>query len=219
MKLTTKKLINYALLLCVLMVASSCEKLERQRKFVFSPEVPTLRPFANLTALEWLALHKDSNFVYMNQAIKLTGLEAEYSTNTTPRTYLLLKDNAFTENRAKLLLNITGSTTGDLSAVTDTAKISILRKVLLYHIIDQYVDQGPKYLVNANQNYFFQTLLPGDNGKITLRRNVFLSIGVNQSGELPRTKWGDFKGLEHNYIFKNGIALLVPRSYRIVPFY
>jgi hypothetical protein len=203
----------------VIIGASSCEKLERQKKFVFSPEVPTLKPFVKLTALEWLALHKDSGFVYMNQAIKLTGMEAYYSTNTIPRTFLILKDAAFTERRARLLQNITGSSSGDLSAVTDTAKISIMKKILLYHIIDQYVDQGPKYLVNSGQNYFFQTLFPGDAGKITLRRDVFLNIAVNQSGDLPRTKWGDFRGLEHNYVFKNGIALLAPRSYRAVPFY
>ncbi|CAH0999392.1 putative protein P37 [Neolewinella maritima] len=197
------------LLLTVLLTYSGCD-LERQRQFEFDPDIAPQVTF-NMTALEFLQMHPGDDFYYLDSAIALTGMEAEYSTNTDPRTYLLLKDAAFTEG-GEILQQLSGATSTSLDSL-DADQIDRLRTVLRYHIIEAYIENGFDPLNVLFQDYFFQTLVPGDDGVMTINRDDRFRLNVNRSDDLQGTKKGGRIG-EHNYIFTNGVAHLTTDSYR-----
>ena len=184
--------------------------LERQRQFEYIPEVNPQVTF-DMTALEFVRTHPGDDFFYLDSAIALTGLEAEYSTNTDPRTYLLLKDAAFTDG-GEILQQITGATDTSLDSL-DAEQVDRLRYVLRYHIIEDYIENGFDPLEVLLQDYFFQTLIPGPEGIISINREERFRLNINQSNDLLGTKKGGRVG-EHNYIFTNGVAHLVGDSYR-----
>lgn len=218
------KNLGYLMGLSILVMAvSSCEKLPVQDKFVFNPEVKVLTPFKNLTAMEFLEKDPGNEFHYMRQIIRLTEMESYYSADIKDRTYFLLRDTAFIQGyphrRTKkptydgLIKDLTGSFTGDLSKV-DTAR---LKKLLKYHILNQYVDQGPAILKRKQTYYLFHSLLPGDDGRVYIKRNEFLQFTINQTGDLPYSKKFTNE-VEHGYIFKNGIGHLLGQYIRVKPF-
>ena len=192
-----------------LLTASGCD-LERQRQFEFDPDIAPQVTF-DMTALEFIRSHPGDNFYYLDTAITLTGLEAEYESNTDPRTFILLKDAAFNE-RGEILSQITGSTDTAMDSL-DASQLERLRYVLRYHIIQDYVENGFDPLEVIYQDYFFQTLIPGEDGIMSLNRDDRFRLGVNQSQDLQGTKKGGRLG-EHNYIFTNGVAHLSGDSFR-----
>ena len=199
----------YFLAAITLCCTTGCD-LERQRQFEYIPEVNPQVTF-NMTALDFVRMHPGDDFYRLDSAIALTGLEAEYSANTEPRTYLLLKDAAFTE-RGEILQQITGEATTSLDSL-DATQIERLRYVLRYHIIEDYIENGFDPLEVLLQDYFFQTLIPGAEGVISINREERFRLNINQSDDLLGTKKGGRVG-EHNYIFTNGVAHLVGDSYR-----
>lgn len=202
----TPKLYRYAsslLAFLCLLTSFSC-----QERFVFDPDVPTLYSFKEQTAWDWVLTNPKNEFNYMKQAVELTGMQAEYSTNTEQRTFFLVRDAAWTSTTGLLRL-LTGSQTGSLT----TVNVDKLKRVLRYHIVPKFVDQGPDNLYILNQQYFFQTLLDGNEGRMSLARDSQYRINVNTSADLviPPLVAANRKTtntLLHNYVFKNGIAHL-----------
>ncbi len=195
-----------------ILFTTGCSKLKLQEEFKFVPETAELTTFKDKTVWEWIQTNPNNEFNYLIQAINLTGMQADFSTNTELRTYFLLKDAAFTGN-SELMKALTGSATAPLSSVAAAR----LKAVLQYHMIEKYIDQGPDNMPTLNKDYLFQTLLPGDAGLMSIRRTEFFALQINFSPALPNTKKGT-SSLRHNYIFKNGIAHLSVNYLRAVPF-
>lgn len=219
LEIKSRKVFNPVLIILAVcaILFSSCD-LKLQKEIPFNPESPTLVTFKDQTVWDWLQTHPKDDFNYMVQAINVTGLQNLYSQVDTQRTYLLLKDAAFTSNTGVLKL-ITGSTTGDLSTLSPE-NTQRLKNLLLYHIISIYVDQGPDNLKSIYKNYFFQTLLPGPQGIISINRNENFKMIFNTAPSLPSTRRGtsDATPTLHNYIFKNGVAHLLPVYLCAYPF-
>ncbi|WP_116106090.1 hypothetical protein [Lewinella sp. IMCC34191] len=197
------------LLLTGLITLSGCD-LERQRQFEFDPDIAPQVTF-DMTALDFIRSHPADDFNYLDSAITLLGMEAEYESNPDPRTYILLKDAAFTD-RGDILQQITGATDTSLDSL-DGEQLERLRYVLRYHIIEDYIENGFDPLVVVYRDYFFQSLIPGPEGIVSVNRDDRFRLGINQSDDLQGTKRGGRLG-EHNYIFTNGVAHLTSRSFR-----
>ncbi|MGB3798335.1 MAG: hypothetical protein WA952_00900 [Lewinella sp.] len=197
------------LLFAGLMTLTGCD-LERQRQFEFDPDIAPQVTF-DMTALEFIRSHPADDFNYLDTAITLLGMEAEYESNPEPRTYILLKDAAFTD-RGDILQQITGSTDTAMDSL-DATQLERLRYILRYHIIDDYIENGFDPLVVVNRDYFFQSLIPGPDGIVSVNRDDRFRLGINQSEDLQGTRRGGLLG-EHNYIFTNGVAHLSGRSFR-----
>lgn len=209
--------LRLVVLLIFAMLISSCD-LRLQQKIPFSPETPALPTFKDQTAWDWVQSNPKGDFIYMQQAINVTGLQNIYSQLDSQITYLLLKDVAFTQTNG-ILQVITGSTRGNL-ATLNANNTQRLKNLLMYHVINQYVDQGPDNLKVLSKDYFFQSLLPGPTGIISINRQPNFYMVFNQSPTLPITKKGTTNGTQtlHNYILKNGVAHLLPTYIRATPF-
>jgi uncharacterized surface protein with fasciclin (FAS1) repeats len=207
MKKIAKSYIKNTVLFFTLFLMGSCD-LKLQEPYDFQPELPDEITFKDQTAWDWIqkqttpagtTVFSIEKFDYLIQAIKQTGLEAEFSKAGDKRTFLLLNNAAFL-GTGKIIPLLTGSATGTL----DKADKTRLTNVLKYHIVDAYVDQIVALPVFGAQ-YEFKTLLDGPNGVIKFTRNERLSITINSAADLPTTKKsaGVYR---HNYIFGNGIG-------------
>lgn len=215
----TTKRINI-LLLGLILSFVGCD-LPVQERFVFEPDVDLTDPFDQLTAWEFFNLPQvngadeegslnGDNYDYLVAAIQAAGMVNEYNTPNSGRTYLMLNNNAF-EGGGDVIQLVTGSADvadGETpSEVMARADIDVLKLVLQYHIITSYVTQNDP-LIEFNVNYEFQTLIPGEAGKIILRRDDRLRIDVNRSpAPLPSSATSEFERLRnYNYVFNNGIG-------------
>lgn len=198
------------LLFCLVLLLSGCD-LAVQEPFEFNPEIAPQQTF-DMTALEWIRSNPNEEFNYLDSAITITGLEAEYSTNSGQRTYLLLKDRAFTDG-GEILQQLGGSRT----AIMADLDVDRLRTVLRYHIIDEYVSNGFDELAVLYTDYIFQSLVPGEAGRVSINRDDRFRLSINRSPDLSGTKKGARLG-QHNYIFTNGVAHLSNDSFRNEPF-
>ncbi len=206
MKLNIKTCISSFAAVAIVVMLQGCLKV--QEDFEFNPEIPVLTTFKTQTAWEWLQTKPGGDFSYMIQAVEVTGMIDYYNTDTTAkRTYLLMKDIAFTASNGVLQV-ITGSRTGSLANLTAAQKAR-LKNLLLYHLIDQYVDQGPESLYVLFQHYLFQSMLPGPNGEMTIMRDERFRMNFNSSPIMPSTR-RNTNAMLHNYIFKNGVGHLSP---------
>ena len=222
MKNTVQKYTFNLLIIMGLCLLASCN-LKLQEPFQFVPEAPAFTTFKDQTAWDWVQKEKTSDtakvfatnkFDYLIEAVKLTGLEAEYSKAGDNRTFILLNNTAFT-GTGKILQLITGSATGKLTPITDANKVR-LTNLLKYHILDAYVDQV-KALPIFSAQYEFKTLGTEPNNIMTISRNERYSLTINSSPNLPTTK-RTFGVLRHNYIFGNGIGHIVDNYAAITPF-
>ncbi len=219
-----KKIKNITIwgLLSLTLLITGCD-LDLQERFVFEPDVDLSDPFAELTAWQFFnlpqvnALNEDGglvgdNYNYMAAAIQAAGMVDEYNTANSGRTFLMLNNNAFTGNGDVIAL-VTGSADvedGETPAeVMARADVDVLRLILQYHIITTYVTQNDP-LAEFGVNYEFQTLIPGEAGKIVLRRDDRLRVDVNRSpAPLPGTATGGGNNeriRNYNYVFNNGIG-------------
>lgn len=204
--------------LTCLFFTTSCD-LEVQKPFDFKPETTTQRTFKDQNA--WQFIQKQTSpdptalagdkLDYFIQAIKLTGLESEYTKTGTNRTFLMLNNTAFTGS-GRIIQLVTGSTSGDLVS----ADKEQLKTLLRYHIVEAYIDQVEALPV-FNTYYTFQSLIPGEDGVLSFRRSERYGITVNDSPELPATKRS--AGVRnHNFIFQNGIGHVLQSYVRRTPF-
>ena len=207
--------------------------LDLQERFVFEPDVDLTDPFKDITAWQFInssqatQLNEDGSlngdrFNYLVAAIEAAGLVDEYNGTNANRTYLMLNNNAFTGDGDVIVL-ITGS---DEVAEDETpdevmarADLDVLRLILRYHIINAYIKQNDP-LIEFNVNYTFQTLIPGEAGKIVLRRDDRLRIDVNRSpAPLPSTATSQNERLRnYNYVFSNGIGHSINDPVRNQPY-
>lgn len=215
---------------CILLL-TGCD-LELQDSENFKPEVNATDPFAKLTAWEFIqtqtALTEDGEldseqFNYMIEAVKRAGFENEYNdTSITERTYLLLNNNAFTGG-GNIIDLVTGSeevAEGETPAqVMARADVNVLRLILQYHIVTTYVAQVPT-LFEYGVNYTFQTLIPGVDGIIIMRRDERYRIDINTNpAPLPASATSQNEGVRlHNYVFNNGIGHVIADPVRNQPY-
>jgi len=227
------KNINYLYILFFGLTLSffSCD-LALQKGIDFEPEVDLTDPFADLTAWEWLQTRNARNedggiigeeFDYMVAAIQKAGMVEEYNNaSITDRTYLLLNNNAFTGG-GDVIDIVKGSpdiAEGATPAeVIDSADVDILKRVLQYHIVTTYVAQVPT-LFEYGVNYVFQTLIPGEDGIIVMRRDDRYRIDINRApAPLPSSATSQNERVRgHNYVFKNGIGHIIADPVRNKPY-
>jgi len=194
--------------------------LEIQKPYDFQPEVFPLATFEDQTVWEWLQTQQSPNglaavdqykFDFLIEAIQLTGMQEEFNRKGDKRTFLLLNNNAF-DDANEILQTLTGSTKGSLKA----ANAARLRNVLMYHIVEEYVLQIPTLEV-INQEYMFQTMIPGEDGLIVMKRNDRYSISVNNTSSLSTTARAA-NVRSHNFRFNNGIGHILNDYVRNRPF-
>ncbi|NNF32610.1 MAG: hypothetical protein HKN68_00765 [Saprospiraceae bacterium] len=229
-----KKIINikslYFIVFGMLFSMTSCD-LSLQEAFEFEPEVDLTDPYDNMTAWEFIqfdtALSDEGNLMgeqlnYMVAAIKRAGMESEYSGSDTSRTYLLLNNNAFTGG-GDVIQIVTGSSTVSEGETPDDvmarADVETLRKVLEYHIVTTHVKQVPT-LYEYGVNYIFQTLIPGEDGVIVMRRDDRYRIDINRApAPLPSSATSQWERVrKHNYVFNNGIGHFLNDPVRNKPY-
>ncbi len=196
-----KYIINSMFLVAMIFATTSCD-LELQEQFEFDPSIPELTTFEDQTVWEWLSTNPNDEYNFMLEAIERAGLEEMYKATDKQRTFLLLKDRAWTD-RGELLQHITGSQDGKIEDIP----VETLQKVLKYHVVDDYVDQGP-VLFELFADYTFDTMLEGEYGIITFQRDERFRLRMNWSENLPSTKKRVGSAL-HNYVFSNGVAHLM----------
>lgn len=221
-------------LLGLMLTISSCD-MPVQERFVFEPDVDLTDPFDQLTAWEFFNLPRvneldedgeliGDNYNYLVAAIEAAGMVSEYNSPNSGRTYLMLNNNAFID-RGDVIQLVTGSADvaeGETPAqVMARADVDVLRLILQYHIITTYITQNDP-LVEFNVNYEFQTLIPGEAGKMILRRDDRLRIDVNRSpADLPNTATGGGNNerlRNYNYVFNNGIGHSINDPVRNEPY-
>lgn len=206
-----------------------------QERFVFVPEALAEDPFGDLTAWEFLTSARSQaltdqggidgeQFNYMAAAIEAAGYIDRYNAGNGDVTFLLLNNNAFTGGGDVINL-ITGSATvaaGETPAdVMARANVDVLRQILDYHTVPTYITQTDP-LSEIGLNYIFQTLIPGDDGIIVMRRDQTLRVDINTSpAPLPSTATGGGNNERvrvHNYVFSNGIGHVLNDPVRNRPY-
>lgn len=217
MKTTTR--INI-LLLGLTLIFVGCD-LPVQERFFFEPEVDLSDPYGEITAWQFLntpqanRLDEDGelildNFNYLKEAVQAAGMVDEYNTPNSGRTFLLLNNNAFIGG-GDIIQLVTGSAAvadGETPAeVMARADVDVLRIILDYHMVSTYITQIDP-LLEFGVNYEFQTLIPGEDGRIVFRRDDRYRIDVNRSpAPLPSSATSQFERLRnYNYVFSNGIG-------------
>lgn len=177
-----------------------------QPEFIFEPEIGQLVTFEDQTVYEWMTSDAavsgsvNNNFDTLVAAIQLTGMVDEYNDPDDRRTFLMLNNEAFTGGgEIYRVLDITA-----LDSLDDDG-IERLRTILRYHIVDDYVDQGPEALPILLTDYLFQTLIPGDDGLISFNRDERFRVNINRAINLPGTARGT-QVRNHNYRFSNGVG-------------
>lgn len=226
------KKIEHIKILLVVMMAScfiGCD-LELQEGFTFTPDVDLEDPFADITAWQFLQQNRQLTedgelngelYNYMVAAVEAAGMVDEYNGSNANRTYLFLNNNAFTGGGDVIEL-ITGSeevAEGETpEQVMARADLDVLRTILNYHILTSYVDQLT--LSERGVNYTFQTLIPGEDGVIVMRRDERYRVDINTNpAPLPSSATSQNERIRnYNYVLKNGIGHTIADPVRNKPY-
>ena len=222
MKRVKLNILKSLILMGIGLLLTNCE-LKIQPQFEFDTGLDPIPEF-NMTAWEWIQTrtshdtllakgeYNGDEFDLLKEAILLCGMVDEFDKAGKDKTFILLNNNAFT-GAGDIIQLVTGSAVGDIA----NADTRILGNVLKYHIIpDEYITQNDP-LVVYGVDHMFQTLLPGPDGEMSIRRNERLQLFYNYSPDLPSTK-ADEAGYRHNYVFTNGIGHIIQDYLRKVPF-
>jgi hypothetical protein len=205
-------------IVCSLFIIS-CD-LEIQEPYEFKPEATKLVTFKEITALQYIetkltpagSAASGDNFDSLYRAIKLTGLESEFNGSDPKRTFLLLNNTAWVGTTAGKILR-------DIGNVKDMTAIPVdkLRTLLRYHIVTEYIHQ-----IETTKNhldfYYFQTLVPGDSGLMSVERDERYTLTFNNGARLPAATRKSATAFRHNYQFKNGIAHMMNTYIRNIAF-
>ncbi|WP_299430225.1 hypothetical protein [uncultured Maribacter sp.] len=232
--------IKIVLLLCIAL--GSCD-LEVQDTYNFESGAVFSDPYENTTAWGFIqslnGVNEDGtldgeHFQYMEAAIRKAGMIDVFNqTADTLRTYLLLNNNAFTGGGdvIQIATGLSGTAREDAEAnlspdevmefVDTPEKLEKLRTLLKYHITTDYVLQVPTLAVSGTF-YVYQTLIPGDDGLISYRRDDDWDIKVNDRGApLPSSAfsggWNE-NVRNHNYVFSNGVGHIINDPVRNQPY-
>lgn len=215
MKSTIVVKVKTLLFILIATLVIGCD-LERRESFEFEDGYGPQVTFGEMTAWEWLQTNPNDEFNYMIEAIELTGLKDEYNSLTSERTFLLLKDKGFTDKKLGVLKIEFGNKNIPLVDVD----VNKLRNIMMYYILDTYVDQGPDNIIVLNTHYSFNTLSEDvNNSYMTIRRNWSFILGINYSDTITTDKKMQNVKL-HNYIFSNGnaVAHILEAHVRLAPF-
>ena len=218
-------------LLGLLGLLASCD-LKLQEDIEFVPEADLVDPYDNVTAWEFIqsqiqlneeGLIDGEQLNYMKAAIERAGMVEEYNdVNMQERTYLLLNNNAFI-GAGDIIQLVTGSEIVEEGETPEEvmarADVDVLKLILQYHIITSYIAQVPT-LFEFDVNYTFQTLIPGEDGIIALRRDNRYRIDINRSpAPLPSSATSQWERVRlHNYVFNNGIGHIIADPVRNQPY-
>lgn len=190
------------------LIFTSCD-LEIQKPYNFVPDKFPEVTFESQTMWEFLQTQKSTStvldpfkFDLMIQAIEYTGLTEEYNRPGDQRTFLLLNNAAFTAAN-QINAALSGKTTTAVTAL-DKARLTTLMR---YHIVETVVLQVPT-LSAFNTQYIFQSLITGDEGRVSMVRNDRWAITVNSSRSLPTTR-KQASVRTHNIKVKNGVAHVI----------
>lgn len=223
MKTKIKFAIQYVLVSFLVLLVTGCD-LEVKEKFKFDAGIEPQVTFGSKTPWQFIQEQnsfplppvqpappaeqlpipaKINEYLFMKQAIEVTGMQGEYSNLTDKRTFFFLKDVAFIQilttefSNAKFIIDPVTATVNPL------ININKLRNILRYHILTTYVDQGPDNLFIVDKDYVFTSLWKAT--PMSLRRNINFTIVLNQLVSLNTValRRGGNCTL-HNYIFSNG---------------
>lgn len=175
-------------------VFSSCD-LALQTSYDFDEDASIYdpqTPFINETI--WDFMTSESDFDLMVEAIQFAGLESVFSGGDSDKTVLLLRQDAM-----EMFLEDQGA------AQVQDIPIEVWEHFLNYHVITSRFTQND---LNSQEYTTFQTLYPGDDGRIVVwkwRRYMEIQINRNGSPDRPSTAIGTEVFL-HNYEFSNGVG-------------
>ncbi|NER17829.1 hypothetical protein [Spongiivirga citrea] len=204
--------------------------LDLQDNFTFNPEVSFEDPFSDMTAWEFLQQNQQLNdegelngelYNYMAAAVEAAGMIDVYDDMSANRTYLFLNNNAFTGGGDVIDLITGDDEVGENETpaqVMARADLDVLRTILNYHIITEFVDQLT--LSEYGVNYTFQTLIPGEDGLIVMRRDERYRVDINRSpAPLPSTATSQNERIRnYNYVVLNGIGHSINDPVRNSPY-
>lgn len=230
-----KKYINIILRTCAIFGLSvsivGCD-LSLQKGYEFNPEVDLVEPYDGITAWDFIQSQQElteeglidgDKFNYLVAAVERAGMVEEFNnTSITDRTFILLNNNAFTGGGDVIQL-VTGSATVEEGETPEQvmarADVDVLKLVLEYHIITTFVAQIPT-LYEFNVWYTFQTLIPGEDGLIALKRDNRYRVEINRApAPLPSSATSQWERVNlHNYRFNNGIAHIIADPVRNQPY-
>ncbi len=179
--------------LTLLLFLNSCD-LALQESYEFDDDATIYNPSPPFDMTIWEFMTQESDFELMVEAVKLAGLEGVFNDGQDDKTVLLLRQDAMTK-----FLEDQGA-----AAVADVP-VEIWQHFLQYHVITTRFTQND---LNSQEYTIFQTLYPGDDGRIVLwkwRRYMELQINRNGSPDRPSTAKGQSVFL-HNYEFTNGVG-------------
>lgn len=236
-KIMKIKSLKFVGIIAMLFLMSGCD-LPLQENYKFAPEAVLGNPYEKVTAWDFLLSLKPStgktaapyyvlDFEYLIAAIKKADMIEEFNqVATKERTYLLLDNQAFV-GANNVIQIVTGSATvptgqtaeQTMDRVNTPARLEKLRTLLRYHIITTYILQTNP-LVTVDTDYIFQTLIPGNDGLIALRRGSVWEIYVNQIGSpMPKTATDENEAVfHHNFQFVNGIGHVLRDPVRNKPY-
>lgn len=202
----------------VTLVLTGCD-LELQDGFEYDSQLEPQFTFGETTAWEWLQTNPQGEFGYMIEAIELTGLEDEFNNASLKRTFFLIKDLGFTHPGG--ILNQEFENKNTVLADLPDADLIKLKNIMMYYILDTYVDQGPDKLKVLDVDYNFNTLSEDPkNSYMTVRRDWAHTLDINYSTDIKSSTKREGIVRLHNYIFSNGNAVghMVDRHVRLDKF-
>ncbi|MEP3386599.1 MAG: hypothetical protein ABJO02_00340, partial [Reichenbachiella sp.] len=186
---------NLIVVLIIMQLISGCDlELQEDFDYVGNPiEIPT----SDLTVYEYVKSNPDSIFDHLSLAIEYTGMKSHFE--SSERTYFLLPDYTW-EGSGGIIAALGGTTVEDIP-------VDKLKKLLLYHTIDEWVDQ--ETLPTISTEYFYQTMLEGDHGIMVIEREeIRFRLDINDSRSVPDGTLST-RVDRHNYRFSNGVAHLL----------
>lgn len=172
---------------------SSCD-LELQQSYDFDEDATIYQPTPPFNMTIWEFMNQHDDFDLMVQAVELAGMESVFSGGQNDKTILLLRQDAMQE----FLDDQNATSVGDIAVDT-------WQHFLNYHVITSRFTQND---LNSQEYTTFQTLVPGDDGRIVVwkwRRYMELQINRNGSPDMPSSAKGESVFL-HNYEFTNGVG-------------
>lgn len=199
------KLFNKIGLIVIMIISlQACKKLALQKSFDFDEnDHPVVQPPFNMTIWDFITIHDE--FSLMEEAVKLAAMEETYSSGDSNKTVLLLRNEAMQEFLTKY----------NFATVSDVP-VTRLQSFLKYHVITTRFTQID---LPVQQFVVFQTLIPGDNGRINIWKwREYWEIRINTGGpDLPATAKSANVYL-HNYEFTNGVGHQMKQFVQWVPY-
>ncbi|MEM6631712.1 MAG: fasciclin domain-containing protein [Bacteroidota bacterium] len=172
---------------------SSCD-LALQESYEFDDSASIYHPQSPFDITLWEFMNEQADFALMVEAVEFAGMIDLYNGGENNKTVLLLRQDAM----ESFLEDMGVATVPEIPLET-------WQNFLNYHVISTRFTQND---LNSQEYTTFQTLVPGDNGRIVVwkwRRYMELQINRNGSPDLPSTAKGQAVYL-HNYEFTNGVG-------------